>query len=280
MAQSFRPEVLGQWSGPVPFAVSRERMIAYAEATNDPVRQHRDGSVAAPVFAVVPVFPIMADTVLSAVPDDLMMKLLHGRHDFHFRRPIVAGDELTSRGKVLGIHAKSSGVVVTSLLETRDWNGDVVNEQFFTGFFRGAVVEASIGEDAPDHRAPEGLTATEPLGRVVQAYDDDQTFRYSAASGDPMPIHLDDDFAKMMGLPGIIVHGMCTAAFASHALIGRAAPEDPSRLRRLAVRFSAPALPRHTITTSIWESGEGAFVFETVTDEGSAVIRDGLAVFS
>ena len=40
-----------------------------------------------------------------------------------------------------------------------------------------------------------------------QRIDDDQTYRYSEASGDPMPIHLDEEFAKQMGLPGIIAHG-------------------------------------------------------------------------
>jgi hypothetical protein len=45
------------------------------------------------------------------------------------------------------------------------------------------------------------------------------------------------------------------------------------------VRFSKPALPRHTITTSAWRTAPGSYAFETDTDEGSTVIRDGLAEF-
>jgi acyl dehydratase len=92
-----------------------------------------------------------------------------------------------------------------------------------------------------------------------------------------MPIHLDDDFAKAMGLPGIIVHGLCTMAFASRAVIGAACPEDPARLRRLAARFAKIVQPSEQVTTSVWKADAGRFHFETVSDTGSVAIKDGLA---
>ena len=52
---------------------------------------------------------------------------------------------------------------------------------------------------------------------LVVHVDDDQTFRYRDASGDQMPIHVDEDFAKNVGLPGIIAHGLCTMAMTSQA---------------------------------------------------------------
>jgi acyl dehydratase len=95
-----------------------------------------------------------------------------------------------------------------------------------------------------------------------------------------MPIHLDVEFARKVGLPGIIVHGLCTMAFASHAVISQICPHDPARLRRLAVRFSAPALPSHTISTSTWRTDAGSYSFETVASDGARVITDGRAEFS
>ena len=112
---------------------------------------------------------------------------------------------------------------------------------------------------------------------VAQTFDADQTYRYAEASGDPMQIHLDDAFAKSVGLPGIIIHGLCTMAFTSVALIGHACPDDPARLRRLAVRFAAIALPEQTITTRIWDLGDGAHAYETTSDADAVVIKDGLA---
>jgi acyl dehydratase len=115
------------------------------------------------------------------------------------------------------------------------------------------------------------------LSTTTQDFDRDQTFRYAEASGDPMPIHLDDELAKSMGLPGIIIHGLCTMAFTSLALIEHACADDPTRLRRLAVRFAKPVLPGQTITTRIWSDGEGAYAYETASEDGAVVIKDGLA---
>ncbi len=57
------------------------------------------------------------------------------------------------------------------------------------------------------------------MAKVVQHIDNDQTFRYSPAAGDPMPIHLDEEVARDAGLPGIIAHGLCTMAFTSWAVL-------------------------------------------------------------
>ena len=116
---------------------------------------------------------------------------------------------------------------------------------------------------------------------VSQQIDLDQTFRYADVSGDRMPIHLDEDFARQVGLPGIITHGLCTMAFTSWAVLQGVAGGDTSRLARLAVRFSKPVLPGQEITTRIWKVGESGGIttygFETVDPDGEVVIKDGLA---
>ncbi|GAB5902141.1 MULTISPECIES: MaoC/PaaZ C-terminal domain-containing protein [Mycobacteroides] len=280
--EDFHLDRLDQWGDEQEFKVEPLQTIAYAKATNDPIAAHLDGTYAPPVFAVVPVTAIMADATMSVVPDDLMLRILHGEHDFRFHRPIVPGEVLTVRAKPVGIEGKDSGVVVTTLLETRDSNDELVNEQYFIGFFRGGRFEGSFGEKSPEHTFDAALRDSEPAFTSVQTFDEDQTFRYSDPAGDPMPIHLDDDFAKAMGLPGIIIHGLCTIAFTSHALLSQVSPEDPTRLRRLAVRLSKPALPKETITTTFWNTGGGSYAFETAGDEkaGKFVITDGLAEIS
>ena len=85
----------------------------------------------------------------------------------------------------------------------------------------------------------------------------------------------------MAGLPGIIVHGLCTMAFTSKVAIDRLCAGDPTRLKRLRVRFSRPVLPGQTITTKVWCGGEhdGRIVFdyETFNPGGQAVIKGGIA---
>ena len=276
-----RPEMIGRWGDEIEFTVEKDRIIAYARATNDPISHHLDGRYAPPVFAVVPPFSCLAETTMSAVPDELMLRILHGEQDFRFVRPLIPGETVFSRTKIVGIHGKNSGVVVTTLAETRDATGRLVNEQFFTGFFRGGVWPHVAGEMGPRHNFDEVLRARPADFLVEQKFDEDQTFRYAEPAGDPMPVHLDDEFAKSMGLPGIIVHGLCTQAFVSHALLTQVARDDPARLKRLAVRFAKPARPGQLMTTSIWHSDSCAecdtYSFESVSDAGEQLIKDGLA---
>ena len=260
------------------FVVEKERIVAYAAATNDDIAPHASGEIAPPVFAVVPAFGAMMQASSTLIPSDLVMRVVHGEQDFRFVAPIRAGMTLVTRVTPIGVHARSSGVTVTSRAETRDRaSGELVVEQYLTAFVRGARSDVSAGETPPPHALDPALRDSEPLAAVEQTFDADQTYRYAEASGDPMPIHTDDALAKAMGLPGIIIHGLCTMAFTSRAVIQTVCPEDPTRLKRLAVRFSKVVQPGETITTRIWPAGEGTYAFETTSDEGKVVITDGLA---
>jgi acyl dehydratase len=272
---------IGRWSDEIVFPVTAERSVAYAKATNDPFPSHLGGTIAPPVFAVVPALSDMAETTMFAVPDELMLRILHGEQDFRLRRSIVPGETLKVRSKVIGIHGKSSGVVVTTIGETRDEKDELVSEQYFVGFFKGGNWPHEAGTPAPEHIFDEALRARPADFVVEQKFDEDQTFRYAEPAGDPMPIHLDDDIAKQMGLPGIIMHGFCTLAFASHALLSEVSPDNPQRLKRLAARFATPGRPGQVMTTSFWNTGKNegrdVFKFESANNDGQILIKDGLA---
>ncbi|TCJ97421.1 MaoC/PaaZ C-terminal domain-containing protein [Nocardia alba] len=275
----FDGSALGEWTDEERFTVTAERIAEYAAATNDPVPAHRAGEIAPPVFAVVPVFTSMAPAALSVAPVELLMKLVHGEQDFLFHRPIRAGDELVVRAKPIGYVGRPNGSTVVIYAETRDAAGELVNEQWMTAFFRKVDAGPGAGEPAPAHRITDEDRAGDPAARVTAHIDDDQTFRYSPASGDPMPIHLDDEIARMAGLPGIINHGLCTMAFTSWAALTELADGDTARLRRLAVRFAKPVLPGQDVTTTFWptvsaDPGVRAYAFETEA-AGALAITDG-----
>jgi acyl dehydratase len=233
--------------------------------------------LASPVFAVVPSFQAAGEAAMKVIPPELMMMILHGEQDFHFHAPILPDTTLTTRAAPIGVQPRSSGVTVVVKTETRDGDDQLLNEQYWTTFVRGGQTEQGAGEGAPPHGFDESLRAREPDAALAQRFDSDQTFRYAKASGDPMPIHLDNELAKQFGLPGIIIHGLCTMAFTSVAVIEHACPDDPTRLERLAVRFAKTLQPGQTITTSIYDTGSGAYAYETTSDEGAVVIKDGFA---
>ncbi|WP_316573620.1 MaoC/PaaZ C-terminal domain-containing protein [Nocardia canadensis] len=271
---------LEKWSDAEEFAVTAERIVDYAAATNDPIRTHRDGSVAPPVFAIVPVFEAMMMPILDVAPMDIFGRVVHGEQDFHFHRPIRPGEQLVSRAKAVGYTSKSTGTTVTILVECRDTAGELVNEQYLTAFFRGIDAGKSVGEQAPAHRFDESRRASAPFAVVEHHVDDDQTFRYSPASGDPMPLHLDEQVAKDAGLPGIIAHGLCTMAMASWGVLTATAGSDVHRLRRFAVRFAKLVFPGDDLQTRIWPvtsaDGVTTYAFETVRG-ADVVLSDGLA---
>jgi acyl dehydratase len=100
--------------------------------------------------------------------------------------------------------------------------------------------------------------------------------RYAGASGDYNPIHVDPEFAKAVGLPGNILHGLYMMAQVARANVA-AAGGDPRALRRLSVQFRGMGFPEQeiTITGSVKEERDGVVVIDTEAEQGgNRVIRN------
>jgi acyl dehydratase len=271
---------VNEWSEPERFEVTRERIAEYAAATNDPIAAHVSGEIAPPVFAIVPVFQALLVPAVDVMPVELIPRIVHGEQDFHFHRPIYPGDKLVSRAKMIGYEGLEKGTRAAILLECRTEEGELVNEQYATAFVRGFNAGKAVGELSPSHRFDEQLHQRAPLAKTTAHVDLDQTFRYSPASGDPMPIHLDNDIARGAGLPGIIAHGLCTMAMASWGVLDEVGDSDVKRLKRFTARFAKMVLPGDDLETRIWmaraHDGVTRYAFETARGE-DFVITDGLA---
>jgi 3-hydroxybutyryl-CoA dehydratase len=116
----------------------------------------------------------------------------------------------------------------------------------------------------------------EQIPEVKVTPDAGQTTRYKDASGDPNPIHVDEDFAKSVGLPGVILHGLYTmaqVARANNAAVGG----DPRKLKRLAVQFRGMGFPEQeiTVTGTVREQRGDTVVVDTVAEQsGNQIIRN------
>jgi acyl dehydratase len=101
------------------------------------------------------------------------------------------------------------------------------------------------------------------------------TVRYAGASGDFNPIHIDEEFARQVGLPGRILHGLWTMAQVARAQTEAAG--GPEALRRLRVQFRGMGVPEAELEISgeVREvSGGVAFVDTRAVQNGSAIIRN------
>ena len=102
------------------------------------------------------------------------------------------------------------------------------------------------------------------------------THRYAGASGDFNPIHIDPEFAKQMGLPGNILHGLYTMSQVARANV-QAAGGDPRKLKRLSVQFRGMGFPEQeiSVTGEVKEERDGTVVIDTVAEQGgNQIIRN------
>ena len=270
---------LGARYGPTRTRVDRHRAQAYAAATNDRNPLYEAGSHVPTLFAVVPAWETLMGAVVDLVPPEDLLRLLHLEHDLHLHRPLVLDANLVSETEVHRIGARRSGAELTLRVRTTDDAGGPMVDQYATMFIRGLGGGESGGDEPPDHSFP-AAGRGEPVAEVTAHIDADQTWRYADASGDTNPLHVDEVCAKEAGLPGIIVHGLCTMAFCGRAVVETTAESDPARLRRLAVRFSRPVRPDRELTTTIWDLGQEGerrlYGFEARSD-GQVVVKDGRA---
>ena len=101
------------------------------------------------------------------------------------------------------------------------------------------------------------------------------TVRYAGASGDFNPIHIDEEFARAVGLPGRILHGLWTMAQVARAQTEAAG--GPEHLKRLSVQFRGMGVPEQEVVVSgtVREaSGSHALVDTVAEQDGNQIIRN------
>lgn len=104
------------------------------------------------------------------------------------------------------------------------------------------------------------------------------TYRYAGASGDFNPIHLDEEFARQVGLPSRILHGLWTMA-----QVARAHTEafgGPQRLASLSVEFRGLGFVEQEITVdcTVREVDERRAIVDSEAVQGAKrIVRNGVA---
>ena len=120
------------------------------------------------------------------------------------------------------------------------------------------------------------LKPGDPIPELKETPDKYLPHRYAGASGDFNPIHIDPEFAKQVGLPGNILHGLYMMALVARAN-ANLADGDPRALKRLSVEFRGMGIPEQEIVVSgeIKEVDGNRILTECVAKQGDKrVIRN------
>ncbi len=258
--------------------VNPEKTMAYAKATNETSpRYYESDENKLTIPALFPVTMVVTPMKKMVTDDTLNLdisRMVHGEQEILYYRPLRPWDKIKTMIELESIDVKESGDILWA-----KFNGSTEDEVVFemrAGMFFKKLKKA--GKSAKPKAKEETIEKQIIITKQMKVTSD-QSVRYAAASGDYNPIHVDKDIALAVGLPNIILHGLCTMAFATQAIVDGLANGDPAKVKSVKTRFSKPVFMPNTLTTEAWlvEEKEMSKIigFETKNEVGEIVLKFG-----
>ncbi len=265
-------EHVGEEKRTGPTKVDAERIAAFAAGIADTNPRHTDPKnpdyAGPPLVVAASIIPGTGAMLPDIDADVNIMRIVHGGIDINFKKPVREGTELECIATFRGITDKGSGQLIAFDFDIVDAKAASVSDGQTRYFVRGGKTGGGTKEERPDPGPP--------THEVTEVVKEGQSRLYAKGSGDSFPIHTDESFAKSVGLPDIILHGMCTLAFSTRAIIDAVAGGNAARLRSVGVRFSKMVFHGDELTTRIWVDGSNV-TFQTVNQKGVPVLDEGTA---
>jgi acyl dehydratase len=227
---------------------------------------------ALPTLAVT----LAAGAMRFAAPDSGVnfRMLLHAEQWLRLHKPLppegtvvtyTTLDEIYDKGAAKGaimyltrkLHDASSGELLATI-------GNV-------WFLRGDGGFGGKSEGAPKPRAVPADRAADLTARLPVSLNQALIYRLA---GDYNPLHIDPEIARSAGFDGPILHGLAAYGMVGRALIKILCDDDPTRLRRLDLRFTSPAYPGEPLQLEVWRVAAGDAAFRLIATDRNVVVED------
>lgn len=241
------------------------------------------GIVAPPMFCIALTWPILQNIWGNIEADDFPMEiiptLVHYSEHLELHRPIKPGDALIIKGKIVAIVPHRAGTHIVIRFDAQDKKGVPAFTEHIGAMMRGVrCTDDGQGEENLP-KVPTPAEVQQPEWTSLIHIDALKSFVYDGCADITFPIHTSKQFARQVGLPGIILQGTATLAFAIRELIDREAGSNPLRLQSLSCRFSGMVLPGTDIRVELLgkdvkEHSTGLF-FDVLNQDGQKAIREG-----
>jgi acyl dehydratase len=258
--------------------------MAYAAALDDLMPCYMDTRdaqkfLAHPMFPVCIEWPVLISMRQQFESGELTpeeaRRGVHATHDLVIHRPIRPPEKLTTRASVVSIERRKPGAYQVTKLETIDESGKLVCTSRYGSIYRGVEV---VGEDKPlvssDLPRPSG-SPKQPRAEAKVHVAGGLAHTYTECAQIWNPIHTDIKVARDAGLPELILHGTATLALAVSQLVHSEAGGDPSRVARIAGRFSGMVLMPSDITVRTLARESDLVYFDVLTQSGEPAISNG-----
>lgn len=273
------PNIVGKiYEGKI-VTVDPGKTIAYAKATNEINPQYYESDENK--LRIPPLFPVtmLIDPMMQIVTDETLnldiLRMVHGEQEILYLRPLRPREKIKTKIKLDSVDVKETGDVLWAKM-TGYAKEEIIFEMRAGLFFKKATKKIETSKPI----IKEDSLKKQILVRQTMKVTPDQSVRYAEASGDENPIHVDKDIARAAGLPDKILHGLCTLAFATQAIVDNLAAGDPTKVKRIKTRFSKPVFMEDILTTEGWllEENETNMIigFETKNENGEAVLKFGV----
>ena len=204
--------------------------------------------------------------------------VVDGERRITFHKPLPPKCDVVTDERMLAILDKGEGkgaVLVQERATREAKSGDKLFTMVTSIFARGDGGFGGSPEGGPvlhilPERAPDLVKECDTRA--------DQALLY-ALSGDRNPLHRDPAFAKMVGFPRPILHGLCSYGTACRAVLSTVADYKPERIKQFDVRFSKPVFPGETLVVEMWKDG-GTISYRASVKErpGTVVLNNGLCL--
>lgn len=206
--------------------------------------------------------------------------VVDGERRITFHKPLPPKCTVVSDERYVDILDKGEGKGAV-LIQERVSRDHATGDKLFT-IVTSIFARGDGGFGGTPHGGPELHTIPERAPDLVKECDTrpDQAFLY-ALSGDRNPLHRDPAFAKLVGFPRPILHGLCSYGTACRAVLETVAQYQPERVTQFDVRFSKPVFPGETLVVEMWQDGSTISYRASVKERpGTVVLNNGLCILA
>jgi len=248
--------------------VTAEEIKLYAAATGDSNPIFQSSIPPAPPFFVSRLIWDPIKEIISH--NDLKLnffKMVHCSQSVSWAKPIMAGDQLNLEMIIKDIIKVSSGEILELSGRVFDNNGDIAAEAV-TGLMIRNLGKKDKSFSKTKKSIPDDKNI---LFELLLKTWKGQNLQYADISGDRSFTHTNNFLARLSGLPGTIMHGICVMSMACSALSNKIIDGDYNRLKQMNTRFSSWAVPGETLTLKAFASKNDQIKFSIFNPKGIQV---------